>query len=60
MMTISSATLGSSAASCCGYTVTQIAGGMRVSIPVIAINGRAAVDAVRAMTTASPSQQVAA
>lgn len=43
-----------------GYTITQIAGGMRVSIPVIALNGRAAVDAVRAMTTATPSQQVAA
>ena len=32
-----------------GYTITQIRDGVRTSIDVIALNGRAAVDAIRAI-----------
>ena len=41
-----------------GYTITQIRDGVRTSVDVIAINGRAALDAVRAI--AGNAQQVAA
>lgn len=40
------------------YTITQVRDGARTSIDVIALNGRAALDAVRAI--ASNTQQVAA
>lgn len=42
-----------------GYTITQVVEGKRVSLDVIALNGRAALDAVRAMAS-NTQRQVAA